>query len=142
MVRAMIIGSAASAISLLLGSPLINMLGRLGIRKGISSEGPDSHLSKSGTVTMGGLLMLIVILAFTIPTNLVGHTSILLPLGVMGAMGLIGVADDLMTIQGRERLGGHERLGLVFKTGSMIVIGLVAGLVLGAVSALLEVFVW
>jgi phospho-N-acetylmuramoyl-pentapeptide-transferase len=130
MVRALIIGSAAAFISLLLAGPLISALERFGIRKAISADGPASHMVKAGTLTMGGILMLIVIVAFTIPTNLVGHKSILLPLGVMGTMGLIGVADDLMTIQGRERLGGHERLGLVFKTGSMIVVGLVAGLIL------------
>ncbi len=130
MVRALIIGSAASIISLLMGGPLISTLERFGIRKAISDEGPESHMAKAGTVTMGGLLILIIILVFTIPTNLAGHRSILLPLGVMGAVGLIGMADDLMTIQGRARLGGHERLGLVFKMGSLMIVGLVAGLIL------------
>jgi phospho-N-acetylmuramoyl-pentapeptide-transferase len=130
MVQALIIGSAASIVTLILGGPFIRVLEHFGIRKAISDEGPDSHLVKAGTVTMGGLLMLAVILVFTIPTNLEGHRSILLPLGVMGVMGLIGSADDLMTIQGRVRLGGHERLGLVLKTGSMIVVGLVSGLIL------------
>ena len=130
MVRALIIGSAASIVSLLLGGPLIAMLERFGIRKSISDEGPESHMTKAGTVTMGGLLMLIIILVFTISTNLAGHGSILLPLGVMGAVGLIGMADDLMTIQGRSRLGGHERLGLVAKIVALLIVGLVAGLIL------------
>ena len=130
MVRSLIIGSAASIVSLIAGGPLIAMLEHFGIRKAISEEGPGSHMVKAGTVTMGGLLILAVILAFTIPTNLAGHRSILLPLGVMGAVGLIGMADDLMTIQGRARLGGHERLGLVLKTVSLMIVGLVTGLVL------------
>ena len=104
MVRSLVIGSAASLVSLLMGGPLIAVLERLGIRKEISDEGPDSHMSKAGTTTMGGLLILAVVLAFTLPTNLAGHRSMLLPLGVMGAVGLIGIADDLMTIQGRSRL--------------------------------------
>ena len=70
MVRALIIGSAASFVSLFLGGPLIALLERFGIRKSISDEGPESHMAKAGTVTMGGLLMLIIILVFTIPTNL------------------------------------------------------------------------
>ena len=86
MVRSLIIGSAASIISLLMGGPLIALLERFGIRKAISDEGPESHMAKAGTPTMGGLLMLIIILMFTIPTNLAGHRSILLPLGVMGAL--------------------------------------------------------
>ena len=130
MVRSLIIGSAASIVSLIAGGPLIAMLEHFGIRKAISEEGPGSHMVKAGTVTMGGLLILAVILAFTIPTNLAGHRSILLPLGVMGAVGLIGMADDLMTIQGRARLGGHERLGLMLKTVSLMIVGLVTGLVL------------
>ena len=130
MVRSLVIGSAASLVSLLMGGPLIAVLERLGIRKEISEEGPDSHMSKAGTTTMGGLLILAVVLAFTLPTNLAGHRSMLLPLGVMGAVGLIGIADDLMTIQGRSRLGGHERLGLLLKMGSLLIVGLVTGLIL------------
>ena len=46
MVRALVIGSAASIISVLMGGPLIAMLERFGIRKSISDEGPESHMSK------------------------------------------------------------------------------------------------
>ncbi|OGO51005.1 MAG: phospho-N-acetylmuramoyl-pentapeptide-transferase [Chloroflexi bacterium RBG_16_68_14] len=130
MVRALVIGSAASLVSLLAGGPLVALLGRLGVGKAISDEGPESHHVKAGTPTMGGLLILGTILAFTLPTNLVGHPSILLPLGVMGAVGLIGFADDLLTLQGRARVGGHERLGLIVKTGALLGVGLGAGLIL------------
>lgn len=130
MVRALIIGSAASAVSLLAGGPLIALLRRLGVGKAISDEGPESHQAKAGTPTLGGLLMLGTILVVTVPTNLVDRLSILLPLGVMGSVGLIGFADDLLTLQGRERITGHERLGLIAKTGTLLVVGLAAGLIL------------
>lgn len=130
MVRSLVIGSAAALIAMLAGGPLIALLERLGIRKSISAEGPDTHHKKAGTATMGGLLMLATILAFTVPTNLFDHRSILLPLGVMGALGLIGAADDLLTLQGRSRIDGHETLGLMLKMGAILAVGLTAGLVL------------
>ena len=59
MVRALIIGSAASIVSMIAGGPLIAVLEHFGIRKAISEEGPESHMVKAGTVTMGGLLILV-----------------------------------------------------------------------------------
>src|SRR3990172_13368786 len=108
MVRALVIGSAASFVAFLAGGPLIDLLRRLGVGKAISEEGPESHRSKAGTPTMGGLLMLGTIAAVTVPANLVGRQSVLLPLGVMGLVGLVGLADDVLTLQGRERVGVHE----------------------------------
>lgn len=130
MVRALVIGSAASVFSLVAGGPLVAMLRRLRIGKAISEEGPESHQAKAGTPTMGGLLMLGTILLVTVPTNLVERLSIFLPLGVMGSVGLIGFADDLLTLQGRERISGHERLGLIAKSGALLVVGLASGLIL------------
>src|SRR3990172_12593899 len=89
MVRALVIGSAASFVAFLAGGPLIDLLRRLGVGKAISEEGPESHRSKAGTPTMGGLLMLGTIAAVTVPANLVGRQSVLLPLGVMALAGLV-----------------------------------------------------
>ncbi len=130
MVRALVIGSAACGVSLLLGGVLLTILRRLGVGKAISAEGPESHQTKAGTPTMGGLLILTTVVAVTVPANLVGKLSILLPLGVMGAAGLLGFADDLLTLQGRDRIGGHERSGLVLKAAAGALIGLAAGLIL------------
>lgn len=130
MVRALVIGSAASVVSLLAGGALVALLQRLGLGKAIAEEGPASHQAKAGTPTMGGLLLLGTVLVFTVSTNLTDRLSILLPLGVMGAVGLIGFADDLLTLQGRARVGGHERIGLIVKGGALIAVGLAAGLIL------------
>ncbi len=130
MVRALVIGSAASAVSLLAGWPAIATLRRLRMGKAISDEGPESHQAKAGTPTLGGLFFLATILAVTVPTSLIDRRAVLLPLCVMGAAAVIGFADDLRTIQGRERGGGHERMGFVVKEAFLVVIGLVAGLVL------------
>jgi phospho-N-acetylmuramoyl-pentapeptide-transferase len=129
MVRALVIGSAAMLVATIAGGPLVALLGRLGMGKAISDEGPQSHQSKAGTPTMGGLLVLGTILVFTLATNVWGHASILLPLAIMGAAAAVGFADDLLTIQGRERIGGHERGGLIAKALLGGGLGLIAGLV-------------
>lgn len=129
MVRALVIGSAATVFAALLGAPLIDWLRRRGFGKAISSEGPESHQAKAGTPTMGGLLVLATVLVFTLATVVAGYRSVLLPLGVMAAAAAVGFADDLLTIQGRERIGGHERGGLVAKALLGAGLGLVVGLV-------------
>ena len=129
MVRALVIGSAASLFATLIGGLLVEELRRRGIGKAISAEGPQSHLSKAGTPTMGGLLVLGTIFLFTLTTNVWRHPSILLPLGIMAAAAVVGIIDDLRTIQGRERAGGHERAGLIAKALLGAALGLVVGLV-------------
>src|SRR3990172_8096340 len=129
MVRALVVGSAAMVVATLAGGPLIEWLIKRGFIKGVSQEGPESHLSKAGTPTMGGLLVLGTFFLFTLTTFLVGHPFLLLPLGAMAVAAVVGFADDLLTIQGRERLGGHERGGLIAKALLGGLLGLVAGLV-------------
>lgn len=130
MVRALVIGSAASVFALLAGSPFVNQLRRMRVGKAISEDGPESHQSKAGTPTMGGLLMLATIAAVTVAANLVGRGSMLLPLGVMALAALVGFADDLLTLQGRERIGGHERGGLAVKALAGALLGLIVGLLI------------
>lgn len=129
MARGLIIGTAAALFATLAGGPLIDWLRAHGFGKAISDEGPESHQAKAGTPTMGGLLVIGTLLVFTAFTNLWGHPSILLPLGIMGVAAVVGYADDLLTIQGRPRIGGHERGGLIAKALLGAALGLVAGFV-------------
>jgi len=113
----------------IMGGPFVAELRRRGIGKAISEDGPESHLSKAGTPTMGGLLVIAVVLVFTLATNFLDHPSVLLLMGVIAAAAAVGFADDLLTIQGRERIGGHERGGLVVKALLGAVLGVVVGVV-------------
>ena len=49
-------------ITLILGPIIIPMLKRFGIGQSIREDGPQSHLSKSGTPTMGGIIIIIALL--------------------------------------------------------------------------------
>lgn len=130
MVYALVVGSAAFLVSLAAGEPVIAWLRRRGFLKGISLDGPASHAVKAGTPTMGGLLIFGTVFLVTTPTNLFEKASIFLPLGMITATGLLGFADDYLTLQGRERIEAHAGIHMLAKMGALAAIGLVAALIL------------
>jgi phospho-N-acetylmuramoyl-pentapeptide-transferase len=88
------------------GAPLINLLRRWRIGKQVRVDGPTTHQMKVGTPTMGGLMILVPVLVITGVLNLAnlwGLTligrSILVPMGVMAAYGLLGALDDLTGVR-------------------------------------------
>lgn len=93
-VRALFCALTALMISLLFGKPVIRRLNAYRIGQMVRDDGPQSHLQKTGTPTMGGLLILI---SITFSIFLWGrldnfYTDILLAVLLM--FGLIGGIDD------------------------------------------------
>jgi phospho-N-acetylmuramoyl-pentapeptide-transferase len=64
--RAILAALSALAISLVIGPWMIERLSRYQIGQVIREEGPQTHFKKAGTPTMGGLLILVAILASTL----------------------------------------------------------------------------
>lgn len=99
------------------GSPLIRILKHYRLGKMIRVEGPDSHITKMGTPTMGGLMVLVPVAVVTVLLNAVEllginvlGRSVLLPLLVMIAFGFLGAIDDWEGIRGpRKGLGMRAR---------------------------------
>jgi phospho-N-acetylmuramoyl-pentapeptide-transferase len=85
---------------------------RLG--QNIREDGPSDHLSKKGTPTMGGSLILLSIVVSTILWCNLSNLMIWMTLAVMVGMGLIGLADDILKIRrGSNRgLAGWQKFGL------------------------------
>ncbi|MCO4757608.1 MAG: phospho-N-acetylmuramoyl-pentapeptide-transferase [Oceanospirillaceae bacterium] len=84
----------ALVISLLLGPVLIKKLRVKQIGQSVRDDGPQSHLSKAGTPTMGGAL---IILAIAISTFLWGDITnrfVLITVAVMLIFGAVGWVDD------------------------------------------------
>ena len=106
MIYALLVGGGAFVFALLAGMPVLALLRRGGVGKAISDEGPSTHAVKSGTPTMGGLLIWGTVAAVTVPTNLSGRLSILLPLTVLAVTMTIGSLDDLGTLTERGRWRG------------------------------------
>lgn len=105
---------------------MVDFLRQRGLGKEISPDGPASHAVKAGTPTMGGVLIFGITLPITLAANIVDRLSILLPLTVIVAAGLLGLADDLQTVIGRAKAGLNKRL----KVGLLTALGLGAALVL------------
>jgi phospho-N-acetylmuramoyl-pentapeptide-transferase len=121
-------------LSVIWGGPLIRILKALKIGKMIRVEGPDSHMSKMGTPTMGGVMFIVPVTLMTGLLNaasLLGLTvlgrSVILPLGVMIAFGILGAVDDWEGIRGPRRgLGMRARTKFILQ----IILALGAALVL------------
>lgn len=92
------------AITLLLGPILIPMLKRLKVGQSIREEGPKTHYKKSGTPTMGGIIMIVALLITTISSGLLNDDMKALLLTTVG-FGLIGFIDDFIKVVLRRSLG-------------------------------------
>jgi phospho-N-acetylmuramoyl-pentapeptide-transferase len=105
------------------GSPFISLLKYFKIGKIIREEGPDRHIEKLGTPTMGGLMIIVPVLLITILLNaasLLGFDilgqSVLVPMLVMVSFGLLGAVDDWEGIRGSRRgLGMRARTKFLFQ---------------------------
>ena len=84
----------ALTISLLAGPILIRRLNQLQMGQAIRNDGPQSHLSKAGTPTMGGALILLAIFISTLFWADLHNRYVWVVLGVTFSFGLIGWVDD------------------------------------------------
>lgn len=84
----------ALIISFLVGPTIIRRLTRYKIGQTIRNDGPQSHLSKAGTPTMGGALILVAIAVTTLLWADLSNRYVWLVLLVTLACGVIGLVDD------------------------------------------------
>ncbi len=96
--RTMVSVMTALFMSLLIGPYVIKKLSDLQIGQTVRDEGPQSHLSKAGTPTMGGALILIVILVTTLLWGDLTSHHVWIVLTVTMAFGVIGWVDDYLKI--------------------------------------------
>ncbi len=99
----------------LFGRPLIDMLRRKqGKGQPIRDDGPQSHLAKKGTPTMGGLLILSALLFSTLLWARLDSGYIWIVLFVTYGFALIGFADDYakVTKQNVKGVSSRVRMGL------------------------------
>lgn len=97
------------------GRPLIDLLRRKqGKGQPIRDDGPQSHLSKAGTPTMGGLLILSSLMFSTLVWARLDNPYIWIVLLVTLAFGMIGFADDYakVTKQNTKGVSSRIRMGL------------------------------
>ena len=92
-------------ISLIVGPPMIRWLSHYQIGQSVRDDGPRTHLSKAGTPTMGGLLILVSIALSTLLWADLGSRFVWLALGVTLIYGVIGWVDDYRKVVQRNSKG-------------------------------------
>ena len=120
--------AAAAAITALviafwLGPVIIRLLREKQIGEAAKLEAPKTHLTKAGTPTMGGL---IVLSALIIPTLLwanLGNMYVVLVLVVTAALGAVGFLDDYLKVVKRKPKGLIGR----YKIVGQVLVGLMLG---------------
>ena len=125
-------GAAVTALLLswLVGPIILRRLQRMQVHQVVREGTPDSHLSKSATPTMGGLIILVSLVVPTLLWARLDNRYVLLALLVTVWMGAIGFLDDYLKL--KQKREGKKNLGLVErnKLAGQIAIGVILSLVL------------
>ncbi len=95
----------ALLISFLVGPGMIRKLTTYKIGQSIRDDGPESHLSKAGTPTMGGALILVAIGVSTLLWADLGNRYVWVVLAVTFLFGAIGWVDDYKKLIKRDSRG-------------------------------------
>jgi phospho-N-acetylmuramoyl-pentapeptide-transferase len=96
--RSILAALTALSISFLVGPTMIRKLAEHQVGQRVRSDGPQTHLSKAGTPTMGGALILVAIVAATLLWADLANRFVWITLGVTVAFGLIGFWDDYLKL--------------------------------------------
>ena len=95
----------ALLISILMGPLIIKFLKSIQFEQFVREDGPESHLKKSGTPTMGGLLILFSLTISTLLWADLGNRYIWVVLGVTIGFSIIGFLDDFLKIKKKSSDG-------------------------------------
>jgi phospho-N-acetylmuramoyl-pentapeptide-transferase len=99
----------AFAFIVILMAPYIRLLSQVGFGKQILPEGPETHYVKEGTPTMGGVLVIVVVVAiylFLRPLD----AATFAPLATLVLVGGLGAFDDYMNARTGEGIRARQKL--------------------------------
>ncbi|MBC3765295.1 phospho-N-acetylmuramoyl-pentapeptide-transferase [Neptunicella marina] len=103
--RAILSTLTALGMAIFMGPLMIRWLQRLQIGQTVRDDGPESHLSKSGTPTMGGVLILAAIVISTLLWANLSNRYVLTTLFVIISYGIIGFVDDYRKVIRKDAKG-------------------------------------
>ena len=125
MARVIIAATVAMVLSIVLGPQLIEFLRRRELGQHIREEGPQQHIAKQGTPTMGGIL---VVVSASLAFLALGRytTAALTVVLSMLLCGAIGFLDDFIKLRHRRSLGLAGRWKLLMLAGTSALIAWLA----------------
>ncbi len=100
----------AFAIVVILMPGYIRFLRYLGFGKQIRDEGPHTHFVKAGTPTMGGLLVILVVIGIYFLLRGGPDASTFAPLAALAGVGLLGAFDDYLNARTGEGIRVRQKL--------------------------------
>ena len=106
----------ALLISILMGPFIIKFLKSMQFEQYVREDGPKSHLKKTGTPTMGGLLILSSLVISTLLWADLGNRYIWVVLGVTIGFSLIGFFDDFLKIRNKSSDGLSSKQKILFQS--------------------------
>ncbi len=129
--RAILLAGGLSLILSLIGTRYaIRVLKAKGYGQEIREEGPESHKTKRGTPTMGGIVIIFAsVIAYALAKLIAGEmpsASALLLLFLFAGCGLVGFLDDFIKIYRQRNLGLRSRAKMIGQTFIALVFGGVA----------------
>ncbi|WP_090482142.1 phospho-N-acetylmuramoyl-pentapeptide-transferase [Nakamurella panacisegetis] len=130
----LIAATVSLAVSLLVTPYLIKFFSRHGFGQEIRNDGPQTHLKKRGTPTMGGIAIIIAMWAGYGVTVIVQRStgqggptaSGWLLLYLTTGLGLVGFLDDFIKLRRERSLGLTKRGKLIGQIGVSLVFGVLA----------------
>jgi phospho-N-acetylmuramoyl-pentapeptide-transferase len=116
----------ALLIGLLIGPFVIERLREFQIGQYVRDDGPQTHLKKGGTPTMGGVLIVISILVPTLLWADLSNPAVWIAVLSTLAFGAIGFADDYIKVVKKRSMGltAWEKLGLQFLASAAVAVAL------------------
>ena len=119
--------ATALIISLLIGRSIIQWLKKMQLGEVIRDDiGLDSHLSKTNTPTMGGVIILLATLIPALLWMKMSNIYTWMIIFVMLVLGIVGFMDDYIKVVKKDKSGLAGR----FKIAGQVFVGLVLGIVL------------
>ena len=109
MIALLVAGGFSLAFTLLLTPLFIKLFNKLKWGQFIRDDGPQSHHTKRGTPTMGGIIFILGATVGYVVGHLIGQADMtlvgLLVIFLMGGMGLVGFVDDFLKTRNQRSLG-------------------------------------
>ena len=124
--RGILAAATTLLMALIIGPTMIEMLSKYQIGQRVRTDGPQTHLTKSGTPTMGGGLILVAMAFGTLLWADLSSRFVWILLATTMAFGLIGFYDDYLKLV----KGNSKGLAARYKYLAQSVVALVAALVL------------
>ena len=122
--RTIVSAVTALVIALMVGPVVIRQFEQSNICETIRDDGPSSHVSKRGTPTMGGLLIVVSIVISTMLWGDLASKHVWIVVGVILGFGLIGFADDY------KKLRKGKGISIKWKYFFQSAVGLTAAVVM------------